>query len=243
MADLFTAEQGKRLFGFIGAGGTAGALLGPVVTILLSAPLGPVNLLIVAAAFLEAAVFCVHRVERVENSTTDVDPRRQRIGGSALAALPELIRSPYLMGVAIWVSLLSFGATIAYFAQANIVSTTIHDAATQTRLFAAIDLAVGLLSLATQVFATGRFLRRFGTGISASALPAVYVVGFVSVVIAPILSVVVPLQVAQRWMNFAIANPARQVFFTVVGREEKYKAKNLIDVVIYRGSETLYGGG
>ena len=241
MADLFTAEQGKRLFGFIGAGGTAGALLGPVVTILLSAPLGPVNLLIAAAAFLEAAVFCVHRVERVANAPTDVDSRQERVGGGAFAALPELIRSPYLLGVATWVSLLSFGATIAYFAQANIVSTTIHDAATQTRLFAGIDLAVGLLSLATQVFATSRFLKRFGTGISAAALPAVYVVGFVAVAIAPILSVVVTLQVAQRWMNFAIANPARQVFFTVVGREEKYKAKNLIDVVIYRGSDALYG--
>ena len=241
MADLFTAEQGKRLFGFIGAGGTAGALLGPLVTILLSAPLGPVNLLIAAAAFLEAAVFCVHRVERVANAPTDVDPRWQRVGGSALAALPELIRSPYLMGVATWVSLLSFGATIAYFAQANIVSTTIHDAATQTRLFAGIDLAVGLLSLATQVFATGRFLKRFGTGIAAAALPAVYVVGFAALAIAPSLSVVVTLQVTQRWMNFALANPARQVFFTVVGREEKYKAKNLIDVVIYRGSDALYG--
>jgi len=241
MADLFTAEQGKRLFGFIGAGGTAGALLGPVVTILLSAPLGPVNLLIAAAAFLEAAVFCVHRIERVANAPTDVDPRRERVGGGAFAALPELIRSPYLLGAATWVSLLSFGATIAYFAQANIVSATIHDAAAQTRLFAGIDLAVGVLSLATQVFATARFLKRFGTGISAAALPAVYVVGFTAVAIAPILSVVVTLQVAQRWMNFALANPARQVFFTVVGREEKYKAKNLIDVVVYRGSDALYG--
>ena len=241
MADLFTAEQGKRLFGFIGAGGTAGALLGPVVTILLSAPLGPVNLLIAAAVFLEAAVFCVHRVERVANAPTDVNSRQERVGGGAFAALPELIRSPYLLGVATWVSLLSFGATIAYFTQANIVSTTIHDAATQTRLFAGIDLAVGLLSLATQVFVTAKFLKRFGTGISAAALSAVYVVGFAAVAIAPILSVVVTLQVAQRWMNFAIANPARQVFFTVVGREEKYKAKNLIDVVIYRGSDALYG--
>ena len=241
MADLYTAEQAKRLFGFIGAGGTAGALLGPVVTILLSAPLGPVNLLIAAAAFLEAAVFCVHRVERVANAPTDADSRQERVGGGAFAALPELIGSPYLLGVATWVSLLSFGATIAYFVQANIVSTTIHDAATQTRLFAGIDLAVGLLSLATQVFATAKFLKRFGTGISAAALPAVYVVGFAAVAIAPILSVVVALQVAQRWMNFAIANPARQVFFTVVGREEKYKAKNLIDVVIYRGSDALYG--
>jgi AAA family ATP:ADP antiporter len=241
MADLFTAEQGKRLFGFIGAGGTAGALLGPVVTIWLSAPLGPVNLLIAAAVFLEAAVFCVHRIERVADAPTDVDSRRQRVGGSAFAALPELIRSPYLLGVAGWVSLLSFGATIAYFAQANIVSATIHDAAAQTRLFASIDLAVGLLSLATQVFATAKFLKRFGTGIAAAALPAIYVVGFAALAIAPSLSVVLTLQVMQRWMNFAIANPARQVFFTVVGREEKYKAKNLIDVVIYRGSDALYG--
>ena len=241
MADLFTAEQGKRLFGFIGAGGTAGALLGPVVTILLSVPLGPVNLLIAVAAFLEAAVFCVHRIERVAAAPTQVDPRRQHVGGGAFAALPELIRSPYLLGAATWVSLLSFGATIAYFAQANIVSATIHDAAAQTRLFAGIDLAVGVLSLATQVFATAKFLERFGTGISAAALPAVYVIGFAAVAIAPSLSVVVTLQVAQRWMNFAIANPARQVFFTVVGREEKYKAKNLIDVVIYRGSDALYG--
>jgi ATP:ADP antiporter, AAA family len=241
MADLFTSEQGKRLFGFIGAGGTAGALLGPVVTIWLSAPLGPVNLLIVAAAFLELAVFCVIRIERVVGSPTEVDPRRQRVGGSAFAALSELTRSPYLLGVAGWVSLLSFGATIAYFAQANIVSATIHGAATQTRLFAGIDLAVGLLSLATQVFATAGFLKRFGTGIAAAALPAVYLVGFAALAIAPSLSVVVILQVAQRWMNFAIANPARQVFFTVVRREEKYKAKNLIDVVIYRGSDALYG--
>ena len=241
MADLFTSEQGKRLFGFIGAGGTAGALLGPIVTIWLSAPLGPVNLLVVAAAFLEVAVLCVHRIERLAEPPVEVDTRQQRIGGSAFAGLSELIRSPYLLGVAGWVSLLSFGATIAYFAQANIVSATIHGAAAQTRLFASIDLAVGLLSLGTQVLATAAFLKRFGTGVAAAALPAIYVAGFGAMAIAPSLSVVVTLQVAQRWMNFAIANPARQVFFTVVGREEKYKAKNLIDVVIYRGSDAMYG--
>ena len=241
MADLFTAEQGKRLFGFIGAGGTAGGLLGPVVTIGLSAPLGPVNLLIAAAVLLELAVYCVHRIERAAGPPGELDPQQQRVGGGAFAALPELIRSPYLMGVALWVSLLSFGATIAYFAQANIVSASIHGAAAQTQLFAGIDLAVGLLSLATQLLATGKFLQRFGTGVAAAALPAAYVVGFAALAIAPSLYVVVALQVMQRWMNFAIANPARQVFFTVVGRAEKYKAKNLIDVVIYRGSDALYG--
>jgi ATP:ADP antiporter, AAA family len=167
------------------------------------------------------------------------EPRR--IGGSAFAALPELIRSPYLIGVGAWVSLLSFCATIVYFEQANIIAAAIHDRDAQTRIFAGIDLAVNLLSLVTQVFLTGQVLKRFGTGVAAGALPGVYVVGFAALFAAPTLAVVVILQVVQRWMNFAVANPARQVFFTVLGREEKYKAKNLIDVVIYRGSDALYG--
>jgi len=241
MADLFTSEQGKRLFGFIGAGGTAGALLGPVITIGLSVPLGPANLLIAAIVFLELAVFCVYRLERTANAQQGPHRNERRVGGSAFAALPELIRSPYLLGVGAWVSLLSFGATILYFEQAHIVAAAVHGAGAQTRIFASIDLAVGLLTLATQIFATGRLLKRFGTGAAAGALPAVYVVGFAALALAPSLFVVVVVQVTQRWMNFAIANPARQVFFTVVAREEKYKAKNLIDVVIYRGSDALYG--
>jgi ATP:ADP antiporter, AAA family len=240
MADIFTAEQGKRLFGFIGAGGTAGTLLGPTITIWLSLPLGPVNLLIAAVIFLEAAVFCIYRLERAAGVRTDAPAQAQPIGGNAFAAFPALVRSPYLLGVAVWVSLLSFGATILYLQQANLVSATVRGAGEQTRFFASIDLAVGLLTLATQVFATGQFLKRFGTGVAAAALPAVYVVGFIAIAFAPILMVVFTVQVLQRWMNFAIANPARHVFFTVVGREEKYKAKNLIDVVVYRGSDALY---
>ena len=226
---------------FIGAGGTAGGLLGPVITIGLSAPLGAVNLLIAAAILLELAVFCVYRLERAAIAHAGAQAEPKRVGGSAFAALPELMRSPYLIGVGAWVSLLSFCATIVYFEQANIIAAAVHDRDTQTRIFAAIDLAVNLLSLATQVFITGQVLKRFGTGIAAGALPGVYVVGFAALFVAPTLAVVVTLQVVQRWMNFAIANPARQVFFTVLNREEKYKAKNLIDVVIYRGSDALYG--
>jgi AAA family ATP:ADP antiporter len=240
MADVFSAEQGKRLFGFIGAGGTAGALLGPIITIWLSVPLGPVNLLIAAGIFLELAVFCVYRLERAAVAHAGDRNEQRPIGGNAFAAFAELVRSPYLLGVALWVSLLSFGATIVYLQQANIIAATVRGAGEQTRIFASIDLAVSLLSLATQVFATGQFLKRFGTGIAAGALPAVYVVGFVAIALSPTLMVVLAVQVLQRWMNFAVANPARQVFFTVLDREEKYKAKNLIDVVVYRGSDTLY---
>lgn len=241
MADLFTSEQGKRLFGFIGAGGTAGALLGPVLTIGVSMLLGPINLLIVAAVLLELSVFCVHGLEGTANARQGSSAAQRSLGGSAFAALLELIRSPYLLGVGAWVSLLSFGATILYFEQANIVAATVHGAGAQTRIFASMDLAVGLLTLTTQVFATGRLLRRFGIGVATGALPALFILGFVALALAPSLTAVVVFQVAQRWMNFAIANPARQVFFTVVTREEKYKAKNLIDVVIYRGSDALYG--
>ena len=198
MADLFTSEQGKRLFGFIGAGGTAGALVGPAVTIGLSVPLGQTNLLIAAIIFLELAVLCVYQLERSGNAGQPPRPNEQRIGGSAFAAASELIHSPYLLGVAVWVSL-----------------------------------------LATQVFATGWLLKRFGTGMAAGALPAVYAVGFAALALVTSVTAAVIFQVAQRWMNFAVANPARQVFFTVVEREEKYKAKNLIDVVVYRGSDAL----
>jgi len=240
MADLFTADQGKRLFGFIGAGGTAGALIGPIITIWLSVPFGPVNLLIAAMILLEAAVFCVWRLERAAIAHERQRAEPERLGGTAFAALPELIRSPYLLGIAAWITLLSFCATMLYFEQIHMVAAEVQGSGAQTRIFASIDLAVNLLTLATQVFATGQLLKRFGTGPTAAALPMVYLVGFLAIFVAPTLTLVLVVQVIQRWMHFAVATPARQVFYTVLGREEKYKAKNLIDVVIYRGSDALY---
>ncbi len=243
MADLFTSEQGKRLFGFIGAGGTAGALLGPIITIWLSVPLGPVNLMIAAVIFLELAVFCVYRLERnvAVHARAEAQAQTENIGGSAFAAIPELVRSPYILGIGAWVALLSYAATIIYFEQAHIVSEAVKSAGLQTRIFASIDLAVSLLTLVTQLLITGQVLKRVGTGVAAAALPMVYIVGFAVLAVMPTLIVVVTVQVVQRWMNFAIANPARQLFFTVVTREEKYKAKNLVDVVVYRGSDALSG--
>jgi AAA family ATP:ADP antiporter len=241
MADLFTSEQGKRLFGFIGAGGTAGALLGPIITIWLSVPLGPVNLMIAAVIFLELAVFCVYRLERNVVTREQAQAPTESIGGSAFAAIPELVRSPYILGIGVWVALLSYAATIIYFEQAHIVSEAVKSAGLQTRIFASIDLAVSLLTLVTQLFITGQVLKRVGPGVAAAALPMVYIFGFAVLAVMPTLIVVVTVQVVQRWMNFAIANPARQLFFTVVTREEKYKAKNLVDVVVYRGSDALSG--
>ena len=244
MADLFTAERGKRLFGFIAAGGTAGALLGPAVTVVLSVPLGPANLLIVAALLLEAAVLCARRLETAAaglGSETAAPARAAGLGGGWLSGIAMVLRSPYLAGVALWVASLSIAGTFLYFQQVNIVAAASDDPAVRTRIFATIDLAVGVLTLVVQCFATGRLLERFGVGAAAGFLPLVFAVGFLALALSPALVVVIAFQAIQRTANFAISNPAREVLFTVLGREEKYKAKNVIDMVVFRGSDAVGG--
>ena len=248
MADLFASEQGKRLFGFIAAGGSAGALLGPVLTVGLAAPLGPVNLLLLAAIFLELAVLCAHRLESaappaasVADAAGAAHANSRALGGGWLAGIAMVLRSPYLAGIALWVTLLSLAGTFLYFQQANIVAAASDDPAVRTRIFAAIDLSIGLLTILVQFFATGRLIARFGVGCAAAALPLVFGLGFLALAVAPMLFVVIAFQAIQRTANFAISNPAREVLFTVLEREEKYKAKNVIDIVVFRGADALSG--
>jgi len=244
MADLFTAEQGKRLFGFIAAGGTAGALAGPTLTVWLSVPLGPANLLIVAVLLLETAVYCARRLESAAarlGTETALPAGRAGLGGGWLSGIAMVLRSPYLAGIALWVAALSIAGTFLYFQQADIVAAASDDPAVRTRIFASIDLAVGVLTLAVQCFATGRLIKRFGVGAAAGFLPLVFAAGFLALAVSPALAVVIGFQAMQRTANFAISNPAREVLFTVLAREEKYKAKNVIDVVVFRGSDALGG--
>ncbi len=248
MADLFTSEQGKRLFGFIAAGGSAGALCGPGLTVWLVGSIGPVNLLVIAALLLEAAVAAAMVLERVapqrtEPVSTDA-PRvaaQAPIGGGALAGFVLLVRSPYLAGIALWVLLLSLAGTFLYFMQANIVAAASDDPAVRTRIFASIDLAAGILTLLVQLLVTGRIIERFGVGRAAAFLPLVFALGFGALAALPALVLVFGFQALQRTANFAISNPAREVLFTVVDREEKYKAKYLIDGVVFRGGDALSG--
>ncbi len=261
MADLFASEQGKRLFGFIAAGGSAGALAGPAVTVWLAVPLGPVNLLIVAAVLLELAVLCAHRLEsaapqlKVEPPAAATLPAtplasaepvsKERpvtaMGGGWLDGIVMVLRSPYLGGIALWVFLLSLAGTFLYFQQANIVAAASDDPAVRTRIFASIDLAIGILTIAVQCLATGRLITRFGVGPAAAFLPAVFALGFLALAFTPMLLVVIAFQALQRTANFALSNPAREVLFTVLTREEKYKAKNVIDIVVFRGADALSG--
>ena len=253
MADLFASEQGKRLFGFIAAGGSAGALAGPAITVALAVPLGPVNLLIIAAVLLELAVLCAHRLEtsaaELANARSAAQPKAPAnaqpagnvLGGGWLAGILMVLRSRYLGGIALWVVLLSLAGTFLYFQQANIVAAASDDPAVRTRIFATIDLAIGIVTLVVQCFATGRLIARFGVGPAVAFLPVVFACGFVALALSPALLVVIAFQAMQRAANFALSNPAREVLFTVVSREEKYKAKNVIDIVVFRGADAVTG--
>jgi AAA family ATP:ADP antiporter len=244
MADLYSPEQGKRLFAFIAAGGTAGSLAGPALTIGLAELLGHANLLLVAALLLEIAVLCVHRLEPVapgSSKENSVQEEAGALGGGPFEGFALVLRSPYLVGILLWVSLLSVTATFLYFQQASIVAATSEDPAVRTRIFASVDLVVGLLTLAVQFFATGRLIARFGIGAALALLPVVFAAGFAVLAAAPGLAVVVAFQALQRTANFAVSNPAREALFTVLERGEKYKAKNVIDIVAVRGADAAGG--
>ena len=247
MADLYGSEQGKRLFGFIAAGGSAGALLGPAIAASLAVPIGRANLLIIAALLLECAVFFALRLEaaaaafKAELTIGAAIKPDAVLGGSWIAGIVMIVRSPYLAGIALWVALLSLAGTFLYFQQANIVAALTDDPNQRTAIFARIDLAVSLLTIVVQFLATGKLIKRFGAGPATGFLPMVFAIGFIALWATPMLWVVIAFQAVQRAANFAISNPAREVLFTVVNREEKYKAKNVIDNVVFRGSDALFG--
>jgi AAA family ATP:ADP antiporter len=238
MADVYNSEQGKRLYGFIAAGGSAGALAGPAITIGLAGAIGAVNLLILAALLLEAAVFCARKLEVEKEISSE---RQTAVGGGAIDGILMVLRSPYIAGIMLWVALMSVAATFLYFEQAAIVAAASDDPAVRTRIFATVDLSIGLLTLALQFVATGKLIARFGTGPALALLPLVFAAGFVVLAAAPVLAVVIAFQALQRTANFAISNPAREVLFTVVARDEKYKAKNVIDIVAVRGADAAGG--
>jgi AAA family ATP:ADP antiporter len=244
MADLHDSDQGKRLFGFIAAGGSLGALLGPSLTATLAVPLGHLNLFLVSALLLEAALYCVRRLAAAGAPAvpTDADANgRAAIGGGILAGLTETARSPYLIGICLYIFLYTATSTFLYFLQAGIVAGAIADAAERTRLFALIDLVVGVLTLLIQVGVTGRLTRRFGVGVALAVLPMVTLAGFALLAAWPTVVLLIAVQGIRRAANFAVSRPAREVLYTVVSREWKYKAKNFIDTAVYRGGDALSG--
>ena len=249
MADLYSAEQSKRLFGFIGAGGSIGSILGPILTGALVQSIGVANLLLIAAVLLVLAVLCANRLEgaaalaqAAQGNFQAASAGRQKspVGGGMFDGFALLFKSPYLGGIGLWVFLLSFAGTMLYFVQADVVAAAATDTATRTQIFAQIAKWVGILSLVIQLLATGRIIKAIGTGPAAALLPLVFVVGFIAVALNPaVLLVVAGFQAVQRATNFGIANLARESLWTVVSREEKFKAKNIIDGSVFRAADAL----
>ncbi len=251
MADIFSNEQGKRLFGFIAAGGTIGALTGPALTATLAKSLGTANLLLISAALLGIALFCIHNLLRITQPThhqakdqpTESENLQSEtiIGGGILTGAIQVFRSPYLMGICLYLFIYSAISTFLYFQQAHIVADAFASKAERTQVFAVIDLAVGIVTLFTQLFLTGRFMKYLGIAAALAVVPVVSLIGFMTLALYPSLVAVIVFQALRRASNFAFSRPAREVLYTVVNREEKYKCKNFIDTVVYRGGDTLFG--
>jgi ATP:ADP antiporter, AAA family len=237
IVDIFSSEDGKRLFGFIAAGATIGAITGSAVTASLARYVPTAALLIGSAVLLEVAVFSVGRLSGQSaklHSRPAADSAERVVGGSVLAGITHPFRSAYLCNVSLFLLLFAITSTFLYFQQAGIVSSSFHDRSAQTTFFAGVDLAVNVLTLFVQLFLTGRIVRTLGIAPTLAFLPALTLVGFASLAMVPTLAALVVFQVLRRSGDYAVARPAREVLYTVVPREDRYKAKSFIDTVVYR---------
>jgi AAA family ATP:ADP antiporter len=246
MVDLFDSEQGKRLFGLFAAGATAGGLLGSAITSSLIAHLDRSWLMAIAIVFLEVAVLTSRKLTRIApafSHSTRRDNPDQPLGGGIFAGMIHTLRSPYLGGLALFILLYSVTSTFLYFQQASIAQASFPDRAARTAFFANIDLIVNAITLVFQLFVTGRMLATLGVVVTLCVLPLVSLAGFAALAASPGVVVIVAAQVARRVANFALARPAREILFTSIAREDRYKAKNFIDTVVYRGSDQLASWG
>jgi AAA family ATP:ADP antiporter len=242
LVDRFSSEQGRRLFGFIAAGGTLGTFIGPLLAATMATRLGPVALTVAAAVLLEIAVRCYRALlsrTRSQSGSRLIDDRR--MGGSMLAGITLIVRSPYLLGLVLFMLLHTSAATLLYFEQGRIVAGSYADVASRTEFFAVVDLLVSALTLIFQLLLTAPLIRLVGVGGALVALPLATIVAFTAMALAPVPATVALAQGLRRAVEFAIVRPAREVLWTVVSREEKYKAKNVIETLVYRGGDAASG--
>jgi AAA family ATP:ADP antiporter len=241
VVDVFSSEQGKRLFGFIAAAATIGAICGSSITASLARHV-PVGLLLVGAALLlEVAVLAVGGLSRISaalHSRPD-ETGEQPIGGDLLAGITHPFKSAYLANISLFILLFAITSTFLYFQQATLVRDNFSDRASQTAFFAQVDLAVNVITLVIQLFFTGRILGFLGVGLTLMVLPLLTMFGFSTLALMPAISTLVIFQVLRRSSDYAIARPTREVLYTVVPREDRYKAKNFIDTVVYRAGDQI----
>ncbi|MBL4689790.1 MAG: MFS transporter, partial [Nannocystaceae bacterium] len=217
LADIFSPESGRRTFGLISAGGTAGALFGPVLATTLVHWLPPMRLLVVAALLMAGTSYAAHRLNAVTRRFAPQDSAP--IGGGVLHGFVAMLATPRLRGISVYLLCMTWISTILYFAQAEVIQAAIPDSAERTGLFARMDLAVNLLALGVQTLLTGRIIARWGLAAVLVALPLVSMGALAGLTLLPTLAVMIVVQVARRAVNFSLARPAREVLYTDVDTE------------------------
>ncbi len=240
MADIFSSDQAKRLFGFIAAGGTVGTICAPAFTLVFVRALGTNNLLLVSATGFIATGFLVRLMEKEKRRLVAVDADAQktsldhRLGGNPFDGFMLLFKSRYLLMIALFLLLMTWISTVIYFQLGDLISKDFVSRVARTQAYASIDLATNSLAVLVQLFGTGRFIRRFGVTTGLLLNPVIMVVAFLAVIFSPVLMVLASIQVVRRFAEYAIAKPSRDMLFTAVDQQAKYKAKNVIDTVVYR---------
>ena len=240
MVDLFTATQATRLLPAIAAGGSLGAIAGPLVATLLVKDVGVSGVLLLAVAGFGLVIAAVHRLigekRRLQelHAETQASTLNHQLRGTMLDGFRELFSSPYQMNQAIFMLLMTWVATVGYFIQTDLIGSAFSGLAARTQALANIDLVVNILSAAVSLFGLSHFIRRFGVTGGLVLTPVLMAAAFVVMALSPTLLMMQAMQVTRRVTQYAIARPSREICFTVVEQESRYKAKNVIDVVVYR---------
>lgn len=251
MVDIFNVDQGKRIFAFIGIGGTLGAIVGGWAANTISGTTDsaflPAGLMLSGAALFGAAIVTMLILDRMAvasdhsrltaHQPTADQPSDNQIGGTFWEGAVAIARSPYLLGIGGFIVLMAVSNTLVYFAQANVIFVNTDTFSQRVGSFAAFDIAAQTATLLTQIFITTHLIRRFGVGWTLSILPLVTLAGFAVLAIWPLYGVMMIFAALHRATRYAVARPARETLFSVVSPAEKYKAKPLIDVFLYRGGD------
>jgi ATP:ADP antiporter, AAA family len=250
MADRFSLEQSKRLFGAVAVGGTAGAIFGPWLAWTYAEVIGTANLILIAVAFLGLAISAAAMVARLQpESLAEVDPsdpeaspavpEEEVIGGSAWEGFRAVVRSRYLSGIAVFVLVMAVMATFIYFTRLQMVAAMTEVEDQRTGLFGQIDFWTQVTTLALQLLVTGHIMKRLGVAVALVLLPATVALGFVGLAISGTFTAMIILEALYRAVQRGITRPARETLFTVVGREDKYKSKAVIDTFVYRTGDVV----
>jgi len=249
MADTYKLEQSKRLYGTIAVGGTLGAIFGPWLTSVLAIPIGTANLLLVSVCFLFLGVFCAWLVFHfstaagftslsADNSDNELD-KNEIIGGSAWQGLRSALSSPYLLGISGYVLIIAIVGTFLYFTRLAMVAAVGDDTDLRTTMFAQIDLITQMTTLVLQLIVTGHIMRRLGVSIALAILPIVVIFGMIGLTVVGTLAALVIFEAIYRAIQRAVMRPARETLYTIVSKEEKYKAKAFIDTFVFRGGDVV----